>query len=311
MGIAIVDARRLLVTNRGRHDELEDRHSALTARTETERSAQEQRRRQVYDEVLVPFRDSFGRLKNVDLAELAEIAMPARVELPAVELADVRLPASGAVGALAGGLTSGAGAVAATYAAVGAFSTASTGTPIAALSGAAATNATLAFLGGGSVAAGGGGVAAGTLVLGGVVAAPVLVAAMAFVSWRGRSARRTQRQTAASLDQAEAELTIVEQRAAAVLNRSRQVRALLTDLQTETAARLPSLAELVDSNDDYATYTAHQRSAVAAAVGLVSATVALMAAPLVDDSGGVSELSEHVLADTRARLGDLSNEVRV
>lgn len=101
MGIAIVDARRLLVTNRGRHDELEDRHSALTARTETERSAQEQRRRQVYDEMLVPFRDSFSRLKNVDLAELAEIALPARVELPAVELADVRLCASGAVGALA------------------------------------------------------------------------------------------------------------------------------------------------------------------------------------------------------------------
>lgn len=46
-------------------------------------------------------------------------------------------------------------------------------------------------------------------------------------------------------------------------------------------------------------------------MGLVSATVALMATSLVDECGGVSELSEHVLADTRARLGDLSNEVRV
>ena len=42
---------------------------------------------------------------------------------------------------------------------------ASTGTLISTLSGAAASNATLAWLGGGSLAAGGGGIAAGTMVL--------------------------------------------------------------------------------------------------------------------------------------------------
>ena len=45
---------------------------------------------------------------------------------------------------------------------------ASTGTSIASLSGAAATNATLAFFGGGSLAAGGLGMAGGTAVLGGL-----------------------------------------------------------------------------------------------------------------------------------------------
>jgi hypothetical protein len=48
--------------------------------------------------------------------------------------------------------------------------TASTGTAIASLSGAAAANATLAMLGGGTLAAGGGGVAAGTAVLAGISA---------------------------------------------------------------------------------------------------------------------------------------------
>lgn len=57
---------------------------------------------------------------------------------------------------------------------VGALATASTGTAIASLSGAAATNATLAWLGGGSLAAGGLGVAGGTAVLGGVVAGPAI-----------------------------------------------------------------------------------------------------------------------------------------
>ena len=45
------------------------------------------------------------------------------------------------------------------------FGTASTGTAISALSGAAATNAALAWLGGGALAAGGGGTAAGTALL--------------------------------------------------------------------------------------------------------------------------------------------------
>ena len=52
---------------------------------------------------------------------------------------------------------------------------ASTGTAISGLSGAAATNATLAWLGGGSLASGGLGMAGGTAVLGSVVAGPVLL----------------------------------------------------------------------------------------------------------------------------------------
>lgn len=51
------------------------------------------------------------------------------------------------------------------------FGVASTGTPIAALSGAAATNAALAWLGGGAAAAGGGGMAAGNAFL--ALAGPV------------------------------------------------------------------------------------------------------------------------------------------
>ncbi|MFP3043302.1 hypothetical protein LQZ19_15930 [Treponema primitia] len=61
-----------------------------------------------------------------------------------------------------------------TWALIGTFGAASTGTAISTLSGAAASNAILAWLGGGSIAAGGGGIAAGTAVLGGIVAIPVL-----------------------------------------------------------------------------------------------------------------------------------------
>ena len=55
-----------------------------------------------------------------------------------------------------------------------AIGTASTGTAIASLSGAAYTNALLAWFGGGALAAGGGGIALGTAVLGGIVAGPAI-----------------------------------------------------------------------------------------------------------------------------------------
>lgn len=71
-------------------------------------------------------------------------------------------------------LGSGALAGVAAYGAVTMLASASTGTAISTLSGVAATNATLAWFGGGSLAAGGLGIAGSAAVLGGIVAAPVL-----------------------------------------------------------------------------------------------------------------------------------------
>ncbi|MBW7864502.1 MAG: hypothetical protein H3C30_08825 [Candidatus Hydrogenedentes bacterium] len=72
------------------------------------------------------------------------------------------------------GASSGFSLAATTWSLVGTFGVASTGTPIATLSGAAATKATLAWLGWGSLATGGMGTAGGTLVLGGIVAIPAV-----------------------------------------------------------------------------------------------------------------------------------------
>jgi predicted transcriptional regulator len=55
------------------------------------------------------------------------------------------------------------------------FGTASTGTPVACLAGAAAEKAALAWLGGGALSAGGGGMALGSAVLGGAAAGPAIL----------------------------------------------------------------------------------------------------------------------------------------
>lgn len=73
----------------------------------------------------------------------------------------------GGIGSAAAGTAGGFAAAGVTTSAVMALGTASTGTAISTLSGVAATNATLAALGGGAVAAGGGGMALGSMVLSG------------------------------------------------------------------------------------------------------------------------------------------------
>ena len=80
------------------------------------------------------------------------------------------------------GIAGGALAGTVTTSLVTAFGTCSTGAAISSLSGAAATNATLAWLGGGAASAGGGGVATGMVVLGGIVAGAA-IAVTCVVTW--------------------------------------------------------------------------------------------------------------------------------
>lgn len=113
--------------------------------------------------------------------------------------------AGGAGAALAGSAVGGAAAYGTFMAAVS-FGTASTGTAISGLSGAAATNAALALLGGGTLAAGGAGVAGGTTLLTGIVAAPTLILALGGLVWMVKRNKKQQQELASRLDEAEAEL---------------------------------------------------------------------------------------------------------
>ena len=85
-----------------------------------------------------------------------------------VGLYDVSEAHKTAIAGAAGAATSGLAHLG-MMAAASAWGTASTGTAIGSLSGAAATNASLAWFGGGAVSAGGGGMATGAFVVGGVV----------------------------------------------------------------------------------------------------------------------------------------------
>lgn len=89
------------------------------------------------------------------------------------KLADFNSGFHTAMNAGFGGVIGGSMAVGA-WGVVSLVGSASTGTAISGLSGVAAYNATLAWFGGGALAAGGAGMSGGMMVLGGIVAAPII-----------------------------------------------------------------------------------------------------------------------------------------
>ncbi|MBD5506865.1 MAG: hypothetical protein HDR05_02105 [Lachnospiraceae bacterium] len=89
------------------------------------------------------------------------------------------------------------------------FGTASTGTAIAALSGAAKTNATLAWFGGGAKAAGGLGMTGGKLVLAGVVVAPIVAVAAVIAGAKGKEKLAEAKKIHSEAEEAVSQMNVV------------------------------------------------------------------------------------------------------
>lgn len=134
-----------------------------------------------WSEDIGSFIELFSEFKKVKLESEVNVDKLLRSNVDNVgNMKQMQIASLKAAEVLKAGVSSlGAGALAgiASYGGAMMFASASTGTAIASLSGVAATNATLAWFGGGSLAAGGLGMAGGTLVLGGIVAGPVLAVA--------------------------------------------------------------------------------------------------------------------------------------
>lgn len=110
------------------------------------------------------------------------------------------------VTAAVGSVATGAAVNSAVTSAVMTWGSASTGTAISTLSGAAATNATLAALGGGAIAEGGGGMALGSTVLGTVALGPALLFSGAVIKKQGAKAKTQATKGASDVSVAVAEL---------------------------------------------------------------------------------------------------------
>lgn len=186
-GIKIANAKSVEADAKSRHEANMARFESTSDecnRSMDELGEAELRILESFDE----FVDIISKLQNTPTFSDIDTAGFEFPPFDAEELRNVSVCAKATLGGLAGAAAGTAGGIAAagaTTTLIGALGTASTGTAIASLNGVAATNAILAWLGGGSLAAGGGGMALGTAVLGTATAGATVLVAGVIVNFVG------------------------------------------------------------------------------------------------------------------------------
>lgn len=186
---------------------------------------------------------------------------------------------------------------------VAAFATASTGTAITTLGGAAANSAVLAWLGGGSLAAGGGGMAAGTVTLAaltaGATAVVTILAAGTLVSLHyGKKlseAKEYEKDVGLAVANLEKAWIVMD----GISDRTAELREVTEELRWRTASELDKLESLVSNFDfsDKESVSVFNKCAL-----LVKTSVEIAQAPLLDNDGNLSTESLDISSKVRKVL---------
>lgn len=274
-------------------------------RLETQRTAVSQALEQLGEEKLyiltnsvTKFVKTFEKIKNIEftssvgLEELNKLNIDKKDFEELKELSNFALNAVGGVtvGVAGGGLTA-FGA----YGAAQTFAAASTGTAISSLSGAAATNATLAFFGGGSLATGGLGMAGGVMVLGGLVAGPALLV-MGLIT----GAKSQQKLDQALINKAQAEeikeaLDLASDQCSAIRRRTYMFYNLLAHLDSFLFPLVWQLEDVIEKEGtDYRNYSDTAKKVVMAAATNAGSIKAVLDIPILTDDGALTPESEAI-----------------
>ena len=266
------------------------------------------RKEKLYKDGIIPFVGTFSRIKNVDFHEIDvwdDLSIgDFRNEI--LRVREVALQMESVLGGGAAALGSGALAGMAAYGSVGLLGAASTGTPIIGLSGAAATNATLAWLGGGSLAAGGLGMAGGTAVLGGIVAAPVLLVGGLMLASKAEEARENAQSNRAKARMAAERMKVAEVVTKTIGRKAAEVDRTLRRLDEDfLAPDLDYLRDLVEDETDYRRYSHADKERVCRVASIAVTAKNLLEAPLLDEEGAITREIRQTLRRTKKVMDDL------
>lgn len=245
------------------------------------------------------FVSAFEKIKNIDftssvgLEELDKLHIDQKDFEELKELGNFAVQvAGGATAGVAGGALTALGA----FGAAQTFATASTGTAIASLSGAAATNATLAFFGGGSLAAGGLGMAGGMMVLGGLVAGPALLV-MGLIT----GAKSQEKLDQALINKAQAEeimeaLNTASDQCAAIRRRTYLFYSLLAHLDTYLLPLVWQMEDIIaKEGTDYRAYSPESKKIIMAAASSAGSVKAVLDVPILTADGALTEESVEIM----------------
>ena len=250
----------------------------------------------VLNSSMTEFLNCFQKIKNVDFKNTEGLDELKKMQIDERDFVEMRSLVSFA-GSLAGGSVAGAagGALAAfgAYGAAQALAVASTGTAISALSGAAATNATLAFFGGGSLAAGGLGIAGGTAILGGLVAGPALMV-MGLVA--GGVAKKNLEKAYTNKSEAiqiASQLNVAGLQCETIRRRTYMFYNLLARLDTYFLPMIYKMEDIVaNEGEDYRAYSVDSKKVIASCTSIAVSVKSVLDTPLLTDDGLLTDESE-------------------
>ncbi len=255
---------------------------------------------------VMDFVTCFEKIKNIDfqssvgLEELKNLHIDKDTFQELKELSNFAIEVAGgaAVGAVGGALTA-LGA----YGAAMTFASASTGTAIATLSGAAATNATLAFFGGGSLAAGGLGMAGGMVVLGGLVAGPALMVMGMITGAKSQEKLENALANKAQADEIVESLNAASVQCSAVRRRTYMFYNLLAHLDSYFLPQIWKMQDIVENEGtDYRTYQRESKKAIATAASTACTIKSVLDTPILTAEGELTEASEKISGEIGALI---------
>ncbi|SKC04686.1 hypothetical protein SAMN06296386_11577 [Lachnospiraceae bacterium] len=217
----------------------------------------------------------------------------------------------------AGALSVGTGAIVgiATYGGVAMFANASTGTAIAALKGIAKKNATLAWLGGGSIASGGAGIAGGTVVLGGVVVGAIAVAGGLIAGAQGNAKLAEAKRVHAEAEAAVSKMNVVitgMKGIESVSNNYRDFISKLSRLFTPYLREMDSIAckyeRGSDGKVDYNKLSEVEQKTMHLSWLLAQLYYHILSVPLLNDQGEIDPSSRQLLQKAQQDYAQLSGQ---
>jgi hypothetical protein len=184
--------------------------------------------------------------------------------------------------------------------------TATTGTALGTLSGVAATNATLAWLGGGALSAGGLGMAGGMAVLGGLVAGPALAIGGAIFASQAKAALND---AYGNYDKAKVfkkQARNIGIALKGIFTRANQLTELLRKLDVFFVYQVKLLEEIIESKGvNWESYSKDEQQEIYKCVQLAQAIKVILDTSLLKQEGELDEMSEQVLENGNQYLAAL------
>ncbi|CAA6815818.1 MAG: Unknown protein [uncultured Campylobacterales bacterium] len=259
-----------------------------------------------YRDTLGDFIEIFSKIKNVNFENNMNINETMSIDQSSIlkikdSVFEIQNLLGGGITSIGGGVATGFGA----YSSVGILASASTGTTISSLSGIAAKNATLAWLGGGSLATGGGGMALGTIVLGGITVTPAFAICSKLISVK---AEKEKFEAYANYDKAKVlveEMENIKEEFKRINLRTEECLNTLKVLSNKFEDYLDRLENIADNSNNYSSYSEENKKIVLVTVSIAQTIKNICDVSLLDEDGVITRKSSRVLKRIKKFIKEL------